>query len=174
LREGKIYPRDRVDAALGHFFRTENLAALRELAVREMLRARSERRRERPFERIVLGVAPRERDAGLIERAGRLARRLDVDLRVVVVTPRDDEATRTTVAALRRAASAVQANFVSEVAPDAAARLAALLGDGDVVTVESPRKRRRLFGKHSFAYRLLAAGVREMLVLAPREDDAQK
>jgi two-component system sensor histidine kinase KdpD len=171
LREGKIYPRDRVDTALGHFFRTENLAALRELAVREMLRARSERRRERPFERIVLGVAPRERDAGLIERAGRLARRLDVDLRVVVVTPRDDEAT---VAALRRAASAVQANFVAEVAPDAAARLAALLGDGDVVTVESPRKRRRLFGKHSFAYRLLAAGVREMLVLAPREDDAQK
>ncbi|MDB5070824.1 MAG: putative Potassium-transporting P-type ATPase chain, partial [Candidatus Eremiobacteraeota bacterium] len=47
LREGKIYPAARVDAALGNFFRSENLAALRELAVREMLRARSERRSER-------------------------------------------------------------------------------------------------------------------------------
>ncbi len=55
LRQGKIYPPARVEAALGNFFRTENLAALRELAVREMLRARSERGRERPFARIVLG-----------------------------------------------------------------------------------------------------------------------
>ncbi|HTD33862.1 MAG TPA: hypothetical protein VK665_09400, partial [Candidatus Elarobacter sp.] len=47
LREGKIYPTERIDAALSHFFRTENLAALRELAVREMLRARSARSRAR-------------------------------------------------------------------------------------------------------------------------------
>ena len=41
LREGKIYPPERVETALRHFFRTENLAALRELTVREILRARS-------------------------------------------------------------------------------------------------------------------------------------
>jgi hypothetical protein len=37
-----------------------------------------------------------------------------------------------------------------------------------VLAVESPRKKRRWFGKHSFAVRALAAGVRELLVLAPR------
>jgi len=38
LREGKVYPRERVGAALGGFFRVENLQALREVA-----RARSPR-----------------------------------------------------------------------------------------------------------------------------------
>jgi two-component system sensor histidine kinase KdpD len=169
LRDGRIYPRERIDAALGNFFRTENLAALRELAVREVLRARSERRRERPFARIVLGVAPREWDVALIVRASRLARRIDVDLRVVTVLTRDDPATRAAVEALKRATAAVRGTFVVEEAPDAAVRIVETLAEGDVLAVESPRKRRGLFGKHSFAVRALAAGAREMLVLAPRE-----
>jgi two-component system sensor histidine kinase KdpD len=172
LREGKIYPLERVDAALRNFFRTENLAALRELTVREILRARSERRRERPFARIVLGVAARERDVALIKRAAWLARRLDVDLRVVVVTQRDDDAVRGIVDGLARAAGAAKASFLADIAPDPAVRVAEMLADGDVVAVESPRKRRRiLFGKRSFAMRLFAAGAREMLVLAPRATD---
>ncbi|MDB5039553.1 MAG: Osmosensitive channel His kinase sensor [Candidatus Eremiobacteraeota bacterium] len=169
LRDGRIYPRHKIDAALSNFFRTENLAALRELAVREVLRARSERRRERPFARIVLGVAPRERDVALIVRAGRLARRIDVDLRVVAVTKLDDPATRAAVDALQRATAAVRGTFVAAEAADAAVRVVASLAEGDVLAVESPRKRRGLFGKHSFAVRTLAAGAREMLVLAPRE-----
>jgi two-component system sensor histidine kinase KdpD len=168
LREGKIYPRERIDAALSHFFRTENLAALRELAVREMLRARSERRRERPFARVVLGVAPRERDIELIKRAARLARRLDVDLRVVAVSQRDDAATRAAVDALARAATEAHGSFIAEVAPDAAVRVVEMLAEGDVLAVESPRKRRGWFGKSSFAVRALAAGARELLVFAPR------
>ena len=32
LREGKIYPAERIDSALNNFFRIENLAALREVA----------------------------------------------------------------------------------------------------------------------------------------------
>ena len=175
LREGKIYPAARIDAALGNFFRSENLAALRELAVREMLRARSERRRERPFARIVLGVAPRERDAELIARAGRLARRLDVDLRVVLVTPADSAAGATSAVAeaLERAAATARGSFVRDVAPDPAVRIAATLVEGDVLAVESPRKARRLFGRRSFAVRALAAGTREMLVLAPRDAGGQ-
>ena len=172
LRDGKVYPRERVEAALGNFFRTENLAALRELAVREILRARSERRRDQPFARIVLGVAPRERDAGLVARAGRLARRLDVDLRVVVIIPQDDPATRTPVDALARATAAAHGTFLAEIAADAAVRIVAMLDEGDVLAVESPRNRRRLFGKRSFAARLLEAGVREMLVLAPRDAES--
>jgi two-component system sensor histidine kinase KdpD len=169
LREGKIYPRERIDAALSNFFRTENVAALRELAVREMLRARSERRRERPFARIVLGVAPRARDVELIERAGRLARRLDVDLRVVAIAPQDDAAARVAMDELARATAAVRGSFVADVAPDAAVRIVQLLAPGDVLAIESPRHpKRRFFGKASFAVRALAAGAREMLVLAPR------
>lgn len=36
LRAGKIYPRDRIEWALGHFFQVQNLEALRELALREV------------------------------------------------------------------------------------------------------------------------------------------
>ncbi len=39
LREGKIYPSHRIEHALGHFFRAENLAALRQLALREVANA---------------------------------------------------------------------------------------------------------------------------------------
>ena len=173
LREGKIYPAERVDTALSNFFRTENLAALRELAVREILHARSARRREMPLARIVLGVAPRERDTALIARAGRLAKRLDVDLRVVAVTAGDQAALRPALGALARATEFAHGTFVTEIAADAAVHVVALLADGDVLAVESPRERRRMFGKRSFAARALAAGAREMLVLAPRVEDAQ-
>ncbi len=36
LRAGKVYPRERVPAALGNFFKVENLAALRETALRHV------------------------------------------------------------------------------------------------------------------------------------------
>ncbi|HXM77304.1 MAG TPA: histidine kinase, partial [Thermoanaerobaculia bacterium] len=45
LRAGKIYPADRVPAALENFFREENLASLRELAMRQIAdRLEAERR----------------------------------------------------------------------------------------------------------------------------------
>ncbi len=172
LRQGKVYPPARVDAALGNFFRTENLAALRELAVREMLHARSERGRGRPFARIVLGAAPRRRDAGLIRRAARLAKRLDVDLRVFCVTPGDDAAVRAEVDVLAGVTAAVRGTFVATVGADPVLRVAEMLTDGDVLAVESVRRKRTPFGARSFAVRALEAGVRELLVLAPR-DDAQ-
>ena len=36
LRAGKVYPRERIDAALNNFFRIENLSALREVALRQV------------------------------------------------------------------------------------------------------------------------------------------
>jgi two-component system sensor histidine kinase KdpD len=45
LRAGKIYPADRIPAALGNFFKEENLASLRELAMRQIAdRLEAERR----------------------------------------------------------------------------------------------------------------------------------
>ena len=36
LRAGKVYPSERIDAALNNFFRIENLSALREVALRQV------------------------------------------------------------------------------------------------------------------------------------------
>ena len=171
LREGKIYPKERIEAALANFFRTENLAALRELTVRELVHARSAARREQPFARIVLGVSPRERDVLLVQRAGRLAQRLDVDLRVVSVVVKQTPESAVALGILAEAAKNARGSFVSGVAPDPAVYLAGLLEDGDALAVESPRKPKALFGKRSFAVRALAAGAREILVLVPRESD---
>src|SRR5208282_805348 len=46
LREGKIYPPERVEQALKNFFRPSNLSALRELALREVARDQSRQREE--------------------------------------------------------------------------------------------------------------------------------
>jgi two-component system sensor histidine kinase KdpD len=46
LREGRIYPPDRVEQALRNFFKPANLAALRELALREVARGQSRSRAE--------------------------------------------------------------------------------------------------------------------------------
>lgn len=169
LREGKIYPRERIDAALSNFFKTEHLAALRELAIREVLHARLQRRHARPFGRIVVGVLPRERDVALIERMGRLAARLDVDLRVVTILKPGDDAPHAVVDALARTARKARGSFLSDRGDDAAQRLVAIAEPQDVIAVESPRGPRRLFGgKASFASRVLKAGAKELLVLAPR------
>jgi two-component system sensor histidine kinase KdpD len=171
LRQGKIYPAERIEAALANFFRTENLAALRELAVRELVHARSAARREQPFARIILGVAPRERDVLLVRRVGRLARRLDIDLRVICVVARESPSDAAPIEVLSEATRVARGAFATVVAPDAAAHLAGLLIEGDVLAVESPRKPKSLFGKRSFAVRALLAGARELLVLVPRDSD---
>jgi two-component system sensor histidine kinase KdpD len=170
LREGKIYPAERVDAALANFFKTEHLAALRELTVREVLHARSTRRHVRPFSRIVLAVAPRARDVALVERMGRLARRLDVDLRVITVLRPGDEEPKDAIDALLRAARAARGTFLADRADDAAKRLVEIADATDVLAVESPRRAKRLFGgRASFVQRLVRAGAKELLVLVPRE-----
>ncbi len=46
LREGKIYPKEQVEQALKNFFKPSNIAALRELALREVARDQSRHREE--------------------------------------------------------------------------------------------------------------------------------
>jgi two-component system sensor histidine kinase KdpD len=168
LRQGKIYPKERIDAALSHFFRAENLAALRELTVRELMHARGERRAAPPFSRIVLGVASRERDTLLVERMARLAARLDIDLLVMHVALPGKEPSAALVESLTKSTRAAKGKWRLEVNSDPAAALVAAAGDLDVLVVESPRVKARLFGPPSFAIKLLRAGARELLVLAPR------
>src|SRR3984893_13494324 len=96
MRRGDIYPLERVERALGNFFKEGNLIALRELALRQVAHAvdRSlESYRARQDEKT--GVAVRERIAVcissnpsaqyLIARGARMAQAMDGELYVVYV-----------------------------------------------------------------------------------------
>jgi two-component system sensor histidine kinase KdpD len=96
---GNVYPPDRIEAALTHYFRPGNLTALRELAllwladrVEEGLqRYRAEHGIATPWEtkeRIVVGVAGEKDDEAVIKRAARIAARTPgCDLLAVHVNP---------------------------------------------------------------------------------------
>ncbi|WP_249161396.1 hypothetical protein [Actinospica acidithermotolerans] len=84
---GNIYPPDRIDAALTHYFRPGNLTALRELALlwmadrtEEGLRAyRAAHDIVAPWEtreRVVVGLAGRVEEEPLVRRAARIAERM--------------------------------------------------------------------------------------------------
>jgi hypothetical protein len=132
------------------------------------MRARGERRAAPPFLRIVLGVAARERDVGLVERMARLAGRLDIDLLVMHVALPGKEPPASIVDAFVKATRSAKAKWRIEVNSDPAAALVAAMTDLDVLVVESPRVKHRLFGPSSFAAKAMRAGAKELLVLAPR------
>jgi two-component system sensor histidine kinase KdpD len=170
LRRGKIYPPERIEAALANFFKTENLAALRELAVREVVRARASVRKRPPLRRLVLGVKAREREIALIERCGRLTRRLDVDLSVVHVGREESDESRT-VEALEAATRRVRARWVHAHGRDVARALieAAAAQGATTIAIEGSRRKPRWPQPATFARRLIDAGARQLFILAPVE-----
>ena len=103
MRRGDIYPLERAERALGHFFRPGNLIALRELALQQVTSA-VDRSLETYLEHEGVGktVALREKIAVcvssspaaqyLIARAGRMAQRIDAELYVLYIdVGRDDD-----------------------------------------------------------------------------------
>jgi two-component system, OmpR family, sensor histidine kinase KdpD len=98
LRDGKIYPAERIDSALNNFFRIENLAALREVALRQVAQeVESKRMVKEPVgqredrladsaatqavgERLLALIKPTPRAQRLVRRAFRSAQRLGSDL----------------------------------------------------------------------------------------------
>ena len=98
---GNVYPPDRIEAALTHYFRPGNLTALRELAllwladrVEEGLqRYRAEHGIAAPWEtreRIVVGIAGEKDDEAVIRRAARIAARIPGSDLLAVHVNRDD------------------------------------------------------------------------------------
>ena len=101
LREGKIYPPAQIEHALKNFFKPANLAALREVALREVARGLSRQREDRealqreggrrpqPTERLMVGLSSNARDSGkLLRKACRIAGQLGADWYAVhVETP---------------------------------------------------------------------------------------
>jgi len=114
LREGKVYPQERVETALNNFFRIENLAALREVALRQVAESVEAKRIVRATpqavgERLLALATPEPSSQRLIRRAWRSAQRLGAELDVLYVGP-DGEDLR----ALRKLTSVLGAHFIIE------------------------------------------------------------
>jgi len=102
MRRGDIYPLDRAERALEHFFRPGNLLALRELALQQVTRAvdrslESYLEKEEGgksvavHERIAVCVSSSPAAQYLIARAARMAQRIDAELFVLYVDIGVDE-----------------------------------------------------------------------------------
>ena len=98
---GNVYPPNRIEAALTHYFRPGNLTALRELALlwvadrveEGMQRYRAEHGIAAPWEtreRIVVGIAGEKGDEAVIRRAARIAARTPGSDLLAVHVDRDD------------------------------------------------------------------------------------
>ena len=113
LREGKVYPQNRIPTALNSFFKVENLSALREVALRQVAEeveskrlvapaetarhARGAVTRRRPAsvaEQVLALVTPDESGRRLVRRAWRSAQRLGGDLDLLYVRSPGEPAAR--------------------------------------------------------------------------------
>ena len=89
LRAGKIYAPDKIDQALGNFFTTGNLSALREVALRQVAdTVEAETGEGRVRERVLVAVSLNPEATRLIRRGGRVAERLNATLDVLHVQTR--------------------------------------------------------------------------------------
>jgi two-component system sensor histidine kinase KdpD len=123
MLHGNIYPKEQVPQALTHFFRTDNLIALRELALRfvadesdeellEHLRQRRPPVRWETTERIVVAVTAEPGTDVLLRRAARIAFRVKGELDVVHVIVGDTSQPRPgPIDALRSLAAALGARW---------------------------------------------------------------
>jgi two-component system, OmpR family, sensor histidine kinase KdpD len=131
LRAGKVYPPERIDAALNNFFRIENLAALREVALRQVAEEVGAKRlttelvgsREESLaaaapqavgERLLALVEPYAGAQRLVRRAWRSAQRLGADLDLLWVRApgqRLNEDQERSLVALRQLASLLGARM---------------------------------------------------------------
>jgi two-component system sensor histidine kinase KdpD len=140
LRAGKIYPSERIDAALNNFFRIENLAALREVALRQVAEEVGAKRltselagsREESLaaeapqavgERLLALVEPYPGTQRLVRRAWRSAQRLGGELDILWVRRPGQQLTEDnerSLAALRQLASVLGARMLEEESDDVA------------------------------------------------------
>jgi two-component system sensor histidine kinase KdpD len=148
LQAGKVYPQERVEAALNHFFRIENLSALREVALREVAEEVETKRRVSPFgpelevlgtredrpqspaassqaiqERLLALVTPDPRSQRVVRRAARSSQRLDGELDLLYVRGYGREPSaqeREQLESLRRLAAVLGCHLLIEEGDDVA------------------------------------------------------
>jgi two-component system sensor histidine kinase KdpD len=144
LQAGKIYPPERIDMALNNFFRIENLAMLREIALRQVAEEVETKRlttetipsrdeslaaqaSQAVSDRVLALVHPRPSAQRLVRRAWRSAQRLGAELQLLWVKPpsrEESEEQQRAVAALRQLASVLGAKLVVEESDDLPATVA--------------------------------------------------
>ena len=180
LQAGKVYPSERVPAALNNFFKIENLSALRETALRQVAEGVEVKRlvREQPLgrreDRLVTTAAPQAigerllalitlspRAQRVVRRAWRSAQRLGAELDLLVVRRSADASTgeeREQLEAMRRLASVLGAHLLVEEGDDVAETAIRVARDRGTTYVlmgtPSPRRGLRRFGE-SLTTRLL-------------------
>jgi two-component system, OmpR family, sensor histidine kinase KdpD len=179
LIAGKIYPQDRVPAALNNFFKIENLAALREVSLRQVAEEVEHKRvltepqlgsREERFEavaaqaihdRLLALVTPTPKSQRVVRRAWRSAQRLGGELDLLWVSdhePREDE--REQLEALRRLASVLGAHLIIEHGDDIAATAARVAEDRGTTYIlmgrPKPRSALRRLLAPALPFRLLS------------------
>ncbi len=146
LRAGKVYPVERIDAALNNFFKIENLSALREVALRQVAEEVGQRRfaatsnvgsREETIaseapravaERLLALVEPTPAASRLVRRAWRSAQRLGADLDLLWVRPPGTLSAEqeNSLTALRQLASLLGARLIVEESDERARTIAAV------------------------------------------------
>ena len=188
LRAGKVYPGREVERALMNFFKHENLAALRELALREVAEDVEARRHptaldptgERPVaERILALVTPQERSQRLLRRASRSAQRLQAELDILWIRRPEqklDEREVAELASLRRLAVVLGGHFLEEEAEDLVTTVRAVAADRGTtyLFIGTPDSRRREeVRKGSLVMRLVRSlpGVDIRIVADPARRD---
>jgi two-component system sensor histidine kinase KdpD len=174
LRQGKIYPPERVDAALSNFFTMNNLRALRELAVREAIAAKDRERVRAPFERLLLTVAPRLTDVPFIERCAKVARRLAIEFAVVCVSDVREPVEESVLRELETETERYGGTWIHETGKDKPATVLQIARrrTETTVAVGGALRNPRWFEKGPFAKRLIDAGAREVLILARLHEES--
>ncbi|MBV8196893.1 MAG: hypothetical protein JO263_02050, partial [Candidatus Eremiobacteraeota bacterium] len=167
LREGKIYPPERCETALANFFRTENLFVLRELALREALRARHRERIASPFERILLALGSRPIDLPMISRAGRIAARLGIEYAIAHVVNSRERVDAAVVERLRAEARKTNVEWIEDASDDVPKRLIEIARKRPETTIALAGSHRapRWLQRPAFPRRLLDAGAKELIIL---------
>jgi two-component system sensor histidine kinase KdpD len=138
LRTGKVYPAERIDAALNNFFKIENLSALREVALRQVAEEVGAKRlttelvgsreeslaAEAPHavgERLLALVEPYPSAQRLVRRAWRSAQRLGAGLDLLWVRAPGKQLSadeQRSLVALRQLASVLGARMIEEESDD--------------------------------------------------------
>ncbi|MDQ2992811.1 MAG: hypothetical protein M3R30_08355 [Candidatus Eremiobacteraeota bacterium] len=169
LRDGKIYRAEKIESALANFFKAENLRALRELAVREALRADGRQTPTAPFDRLLLSVAACPEDFPLIRRCSKIAARLHASFAVVHVG-KPGRADPPIVAAMEAETRSSGGTWSSVSGADVTSTLLATARavPETTIAVGGTLRTPRWPQPNAFARRLLDAGALELFVLARR------
>jgi two-component system, OmpR family, sensor histidine kinase KdpD len=187
MRAGKVYPPDRAERALAHFFTDANLSQLREIALEQVAHVLDKRRHEKDraaqantSERVMVCLSLRSPNAPrLLRKGARLADRLGAPwFAVYIQTPRErtekvDAASQRMLSdalALARQLGAVPFQFKGPDLPTAIGRFVREYGITHLVLGRSQRPWYRRVLKRSPLERILRAVPRVDVLVADTAD----